>query len=347
MKKIFILFVYLFFLGSACFAGNSLPIYPGSTEDNEYNMFAAMSGFSNQFEEFKSYSVNNRSPKEIIKWYKSKLSNYSIVNEENANIPGMDISSLILKKGKKLIGITAIKQGENTIYFLGETVALEESGNILPTSDITHEKEPLPRYPESIMLSYNIQKDEEEPFLKIYDIEYGTKDSYEKVAKWYKRSLESNGWRLISQSYDRDIINFKFKKEDDTVTITIYAPNESNAYTEIDVYYKMAIFPRHDLVNGKDFLKRYPDSKLVSYKKSTFSMNGVNLINIKAIYLAPSTLENVKKWYAKMLKPNFAYVYENSYSIEAGKKDGTMLKIAFKKYVNFTEVSLDYTEIRK
>lgn len=347
MKKNIFLLIFLLMLSSSCFASGKLPVYPHSVENNQYSMLASMTGFSEQFGEVHSYSVQGVSPAKIIQWYKAKFPDYFVENEGNANIPGMDVTSLLLKKGKTLVGVTVIGQSGNIIYFLGKTVVPEETGEALPNSDVTNKKAPIQRYPHSVMISYDLRKDQEDHFSMLYDIDYGTKDSYKKVANWFKKNLESHGWKLISDSYDTSIINLDFKKYDDTVTITISAPDESTAYTDIAIDYKMSRLPDHDLMSGTDLIKRYPNSKLVYYHKSATSMPGISLTTVKAAYLAPGTLNNVKHWYAKMLKPGFAYVHEDEFSIDAGKKNGTVLKLEFIKYVKFTRVLIDYTAVEK
>lgn len=347
MKKNIILVVLMLILGSSCFANGKLPVYPHSVENNQYNMLAAMTGFSEQFGEVHSYSVQGVPPANIIKWYKAKFPDYFVENEGNANVPGMNVTSLLLKKGKTLVGVSAIGQAGNTIYFVGKTVIPEETGETLPNSDATDKKAPIQRYPHSVMISYDLRKNQEDHFSMVYDIDYGTKDPYKKVANWFKKNLESNGWKLTSDSYEVGSISLDFKKNDDTVTIIISAPNESTAYTDIAVDYTMSRLPEHDLASGTDLIKRYPESKLVYYHKSTTTMPGISLSNIKADYLAPGTLDNVKQWYAKMLKPGFAYVHEDESSIEAGRKNGTVLKIEFIKYVKFTRVLIDYTAVTK
>lgn len=322
----------------------SLPVYPNSQESSEFNMWATTTGFSNRFTELHSYVVNGASPNEIISWYKSKLSDYTVEDETNLTVQGTSISSLTLKKDNTLVGVMALEQKGKTVYFVGKTVSQqgEVGGANLPNNDLASGEEPIQRYPGSKMLGYEKKGD----FPTRYEIEYGTKDAFNKVADWYKNTLTSQGWSIDSQSASVDNIDIVFKKADDEVNIWVGAPSSGTPYTEINVAYTRWGLPDHDLTTGEEPLERYPNSVMIEYNKSTLTMQGVDSTEIKAVYLTKDTLDTVKKWYLDMLKKKFTMVYDRGESIDAGSNLNNMLvqvQIDFEKYTTYTKISVNYT----
>lgn len=346
MRRNIFLLTLLFLLGLPRFAYADLPVYPNSVENNQYNMLETMIGFSSQYGEVHQYVVSGTSPTDVIKWYKSKFPGYTVENEENAGVLGMNYALLTLRKGNALVGVAAFKQEGNTVYFVGKTIAPEEQGKALPDHDMANGEEPIKRYPGSVMLSYS----KEGKFPVNYHIYYGTNDRYTKVADWYKKTLQSRGWRVASQSGSSTGAEISFEKDDDEVTVIVGAPGADTAYTEITVDYTKRSLPKHDLVNGKDPLPRYPGSVMEDYHKSTMTMPGIHSTEIKAVYLTSDTFSKVKQWYLNKLKRTFSSVYDTGESIDAGSQSGSKMvtvHIDFEKYKRYTEVSIDYTTVGK
>jgi len=304
-------------------------------------MWATMTGFSNQFSEFHSYVVEGASPSDVINWYKSHFSDYTVNDQGTVNVQGTTIASLTLKKGNTLVGVIAFEQDGKTVYFVGKAIMPEEEGASLPNHDMASGEEPLQRYPGSVMLSYS--KDGNFPIN--YEITYGTNDAYDKVADWFKRTLQSQGWKLTSQSGSSDTVELAFKKDDDKVTVFVGAPGEGTAYTEITVSYTKRRLPDHDLANGTDPLPRYPGAVMIEYHKSSMTSQGFTSTEIKAVYLAPDSFDKVRQWYLDKLNSMFSDVYDDGESIDAGSQSGNVVHIDFEKHNKYTEVSVDYTTI--
>jgi len=326
---------------------NSLPIYPGSQESGQYNMWATITGFSSQFSEFHTYVVKDASPIDVINWYKSQFSGYTI-DQGTTNAQGATFATLSVKKRNIGIGIMAFEQEGKTVYFVGKAIMPEEEGASLPNRDMASGEEPLQRYPGSVMLVYTKQGN----FPIDYEITYGTNDAYDKVADWFKRTLQSQRWNVTYQSGSSDSVELVFKKDDDEVTIWVGAPAAGDrSYTEITVSYTKRNLPDHDLVEGKDPLPRYPGAVMIDYQElsSPITYQGRALTEIKAEYLAPGTFSKVKKWYRNQLNQIFSSVFEDKYSIEAGQIKGTMVtvRVEFTKYSKFTDVRIDYSSSEK
>jgi len=320
----------------------SLPVYPNSQENSQYGMWATMTGFSSQFSEFHTYVVKNASPSDVINWYKSQFSDYAANVQEVANTQGT-FTLLTLEKGNTIIGVMAIEQEGKTIYFVGKAIMPEEEGASLPSHDMVSGEEPLQRYPGSVMLVYTKQGD----FPIDYEITYGTNDAYDKVADWFKETLQSQGWSVTYQSGSSDSVELVFEKDDDEVTVWINAPVAGDrSYTSVNVSYTMRSLPNHDLTEGKDPLPRYPGAVMIDYHKSSMTTQGHTSEEIKVGYLAPDKFSKVKKWYRDQLNQMFSNIYDgDEYSIEAGGQiNGTMatVHIEFAKYNKFTEVRIDY-----
>ncbi|MEF3244505.1 MAG: hypothetical protein K6343_00765 [Caldisericaceae bacterium] len=327
---------------------SGLPVYPNSQESSDFNMWATATGFSNQFTEFHSYVVSGVSPNEIVKWYKSKLSNYTVENEINSTVQGTSISSLTLKKDNTLVGVMAFEQKGKTVYFVGETVSQQgdAGGTSLPQNDTASGEEPIERYPGSVMLNYYKRGD----FPILYDIDYGTKDTFDKVADWFERTLQSKGWSIDSQNSSTSDIDIDFSKADDEVDVWVGAPTSDTPYTQIHIAYTKHSLPDHDLTTGEDPIERYPKSVMIEYNKSTMTMPGANSTEIKAVYLAPDTFDKVKKWYLDLLNKNYSMVYDQGESIDAGSKldnKAITVHIDFEKHNTYTEISVDYTVVEQ
>jgi hypothetical protein len=317
----------------------NLQAYPGSQESREYNMWATITGFSSQFSEFHSYTIDGISPTEIINWYKSKYADYSVVDEGTTNNNGTTIATLTLKKGDTMIGIMAFEQEGKTVYFIGKATAPEEEGASLPNHDMASGEEPLQRYPNSVMIEYT----KEGKFPIDYEITYGTNDEFNKVINWFKETMQSNGWEITYQSGSSDTEEMVFEKGDDEVTVWIGAPNEDTTYTEITISYTRRSLPTHDIASGEVPIPRYPNSVMIDYHKSSMTFEGYSSIEIKAVYLTPDSFDKVKQWYLEKLGDMFPGIEDSGESVDAGSTT-TTVHIDFEKHNSYTEVSIDYVK---
>ena len=326
----------------------AVPVYPNSKETNQYAIWATMIGFSGQYTELHQYIVSGVSPIDVIKWYKSQFSDYTVENEGSASAQVVNYALLTLKKENTLVGVAAFEQGKDTVYFVGKAIVPKEEGESLPGHDMASGEEPLKRYPGSIMLSYS----KKGKFPIYYDIEYATNSAYNKVADWFRNTLQSQGWNIKSQSGSSDTIELKFEKNDDDITIFIGAPGEGETYTTIHVSYTKRNLPDHDLVSGTDPMERYPRAVMIDYSRSAMNMQGISASEVKAEYLAPDNFNTVKQWYLNKLNSMFGNgegysgINDDGESIDAGgvyNNKVVSVHIDFGVHKKYTYISVDYT----
>lgn len=272
---------------------SGLPVYPGSQESTQYQMLIKMMGFSEQFSEIHGYVLDGVSPDDIINWYKSKLSDYEIKDQKTVSVQGVTYILLELRKENTLIGVLAFEQNGKVVYFIGRVIIPEESTS-LPEHDTATGEEPVERYPGSVMLSY--EKSGKPTDLWIY-IDYGTKDDAETVSEWYEQYLKNNGWRVTSKSSGTAGYYEDFKKDGESLSISIYKKTETIPYIEISLTYHKVGIPEEDLVSGYEPIPRYPDSIMVEYTNMSYN----NVININIRYETRDSLEDVKNWYVSTL----------------------------------------------
>lgn len=328
-----------------------LVVYPGSVETNNLGMWASLTGFSNRFSEFKAYLVKGVAPSEIIDWYRSEFSDYGVEENTSIIIQGVEISTLILSKNDSFVGVVVLKQGSDSLYFVGKAkrseLVGEVSGESLPSEDLISGDEPLNRYPGSIMLTYSKEGD----FPVYYLIEYGSEDSYEVVVNWWRSELTSQGWSVTSQSVSSTSAELSFEKDDDEVVIIVSAPSNSKDYTSISVSYTDMSMPSEDLVDGVDPVERYPGSVMVDYSKSSAGFLGTNSENVVAVYLVPAGLNAVKQWYLEKggsLVGNSQYVSDEGDSIMiSGMVDDRVvsLRVSFEEHVKYVKTSVEYSSV--
>ncbi len=131
------------------------------------------------------------------------------------------------------------KQGAIYIVGVGDVSVFELTQNIveskekLPLSDKVKGSDPIQRYPNSVMISF--QKDEGFPSSIIVD--YGTMDGVITVAEWYKKELANNGWLIKKESMTAEKVSLSASKSEKEVGIIVQAPSQDRSYTLISIHY--------------------------------------------------------------------------------------------------------------
>ncbi|WP_086976040.1 hypothetical protein [Archaeoglobus fulgidus] len=223
-------------------SSGGVPEYSGSKVYSAPTLYSQLIGVPTEGVSVKAYTVENANAKDILSWYKEKLSDYEIVNEMSVvqmTTPqgSAEWGAILFKKGDKGVGIWAMSgsgvEGGGAVYFIvegpidkltGESGEAGGAGEQLPASDQASGEEPVKRYPGSVMLSY--YKDTSNPLEVSIGIDYGTEDSAEKVAHWYKQELQAEGWVLESESSDDSSIDLAFSRGKEYIDIYIIKPYE-------------------------------------------------------------------------------------------------------------------------
>lgn len=337
----------------------AVPEYGGSKVYSAPTFYYQIIGVPTEGVSVKAYQVENANARDILNWYKSKLSDYEVVEEMSVatvTTPqgSAEWGTILFKKGDKGVGIWAVSgssiEGGGAVYFIvegpidkliGESGggAAGSAGEALPASDQASGEEPVKRYPGSVMLSY--YKDTSNPLEVTISVDYGTKDSAETVADWYKRELQAQGWQLESESSDDSEIDLAFAKGKEYIDICIIKPYEGVSYTEIDIYYKQEGLPSHDLVSGEEPIERYPGSVMLEY--STVTVGGLKSIQIS--YGTEDSGNSVFEWYVNKLKGEgwevMTSTSEGQYYIGGSKgNEGISVEITEE---TFTKIVVTYT----
>ncbi|MEM2767429.1 MAG: hypothetical protein QXQ47_03845, partial [Candidatus Bathyarchaeia archaeon] len=92
-------------------------------------------------------------------------------------------------------------------------------------------EEPIERYPGSVMLKRSSMI---VGGMKMITITYGTYDSVNDVASWYRNHLTANGWQIVMEQTVEGGKTISCVKEGATIELIISA----NAYTEIEISYQ-------------------------------------------------------------------------------------------------------------
>ncbi len=292
-----------------------VPEYSGSKVYSAPTFYSQLVGVPTEGVSVKAYQVENANARDILDWYKKELSDYEIVDEVSVTTVttpqgSAEWGAVLFKKGDRGVGIWAMSgssiEGGGAVYFIvegpidkltGESggAAGGAAGEELPPSDQASGEEPVERYPGSVMLSY--YKDTSNPLEMTISVDYGTKDSAEKVAEWYKRELQAKGWQLESESSDDTGIDLAFGRGKEFIDIYIIKPYEGVSYTEIDIDYRQKGLPSQDVVSGEEPMERYPGSVMLEY--STSSIGGVQGVTIT--YGADDDGNSVFQWYTSKL----------------------------------------------
>ena len=292
-----------------------VPTYSGSRLYTAPTFYYQIMGIPTEGVSVKVYYVEKAKVKDILNWYKEKLSDYEVVQDmaiATVSTPqgSAEWGGVLFKKGDKAVGVwalsgSAVEGGKGTVYYLVEGPAdkiVEGSSSSsaeaeqLPPADQASGDEPIARYPGSVMLNY--YKDTSNPLELKIQIDYGTKDKAAKVADWLKKDLQAKGWIVEEESADDSAIYLTLSKGNEYLDIAVMKPSETTAYTEIDLSYSKKGLPSKDVVQGEEPIKRYPGSVMLEH--STTTAGGAKVIQIT--YGTNDDPKKVFDWYNNELK---------------------------------------------
>ncbi len=331
-----------------------LPVYENAEIYTAPTIYSQMIGIPSEGVTVKAYHVKNAKVKEILEWYKEKLSDYEIVQDittATMSTPQgtVEYGILILKKGDEGIGVWAVSGEGEVVYFLatgpvdkfGSEGYSEHTEGQLPSSDVASGEEPIERYPGSVMLSY--YRDDSNPVKPVVDIDYGTKDSPEKVVQWYKTKLTSQGWKLEDQYSDEYSLSLYFTKKGEEISIYIERPSDTTPYTTISEECILITLPSSDVASGEEPIERYPGSVMLSYFTSTVGTTS----GVQITYGASDDPQTVYNWYVAKLKSWGWNVEitgsENGEYTVIATKNGETLTITISPLEEvYTEINLNY-----
>ncbi|MEM1526554.1 MAG: hypothetical protein QW775_01170 [Ignisphaera sp.] len=164
----------------------------------------------------------------VAEWYKNELQlrGWTVKDERKTS----EEVSLHLLKAQEEVGVIINAPTSERRYTL---ISIHYGSYRLPSKDIASGIEPIQRYPGSVMLKYYSMVISG---IKMITITYGTYDSVDNVASWYRDYLTANNWQiLIEQSVDEGK-SFSYTKEGAVLQLTI----SSKTYTEIEILYQGA-----------------------------------------------------------------------------------------------------------
>lgn len=299
--------------------GAEVPTYSGSSEYSLADFYYQRLGIPRSSSlRIRVYFVEGATASQVLEWYRSRLSDYEIVEEHgvfNMTTPEgvVEWGAILFKKGNEGVGIWALsgapisdngKTGTAYCIVTGDigelmggittTTSPTTTPSGLPPSDLVSGEEPLPRYPGSVMITYT----KSEGFPLIIIIEYGTNAGMSAVANWYKSELSSRGWELREERSSTEKISLQFVKQREEVGVIIYAPTSEVSYTSISVHYGSYELPSSDIASGEEPISRYPGS--VMLKHSSMVVGGVKVISIN--YGTYDDAAAVASWYKDYLK---------------------------------------------
>ncbi|MEM1539537.1 MAG: hypothetical protein QXW82_05270 [Candidatus Bathyarchaeia archaeon] len=162
----------------------------------------------------------------VAEWYKSELqpNGWTIKDEERTQ----EEISLHLVKAQEEVGVIIYAPTSERGYTL---ISIHYGSYKLPSKDIVIGEEPIERYPGSVMLKRSSMI---VGGMKMITITYGTYDSVNDVASWYRNHLTANGWQIVMEQTVEGGKTISCVKEGATIELIISA----NAYTEIEISYQ-------------------------------------------------------------------------------------------------------------
>ncbi|MEM2293977.1 MAG: hypothetical protein QXK93_08295 [Candidatus Bathyarchaeia archaeon] len=162
----------------------------------------------------------------VAEWYKSEFQSngWTIKDEEKTR----EEISLRLVKAQEEVGVIIYAPTSEKGYTL---ISIHYGSYKLPSKDIVAGEEPIERYPGSVMLMHSSMI---VGGIKIITITYGTYDSVNDVASWYRNYLTANGWQIMMEQTLGGGKTTSYVKEGATIKLVISA----NTYTEIEVSYQ-------------------------------------------------------------------------------------------------------------
>lgn len=237
-----------------------------------------------------------------------------------------------------------------TAHYSEKDIIVPINRSTLPEHDLINRKDPIQRYPGSVIVNYKKEDNTNKDYTIIYKIGYGVKDPYDKVADWYKNTLAKQGWKNITDDRNSDnTILTIFKKNDDIIKIYTAKPFAGKLYTSINLIYTKIVFPDHDLARGKEPLQRYPGSIMVEHHKSSLTSQTYDFTEIKVKYLTKDTFDNVKSWYLSLFRSVYGVAYDNGVSIESGARYDNdsheiYVLVDFEDHKKYTLIHIDYVD---
>lgn len=333
---------------------SGIPIYGNAELYTAPTIYSQMIGIPSEGVNVKAYHVKNAKIREILEWYKEKLSDYEVVQDITTATMStaqgtVEYGMLILKKGNEGVGVWAVSGEGEVVYFLatgpvdkfGTEGYSEPVEGQLPSSDVASGEEPIERYPGSVMLSY--YRDDTNPVKPVVDIDYGTKDSPEKVVQWYKTKLTSQGWKLEDQYSDEYSLSLYFTKKGGEIGIYIERPSDTTPYTTISGECILVTLPSNDVVSGEEPVERYPGSVMLSHFTSTTgTTSGVHII-----YGSADDMQTVYNWYVAQLKTwgwdvKITGSENGEYTVIATKDGSTLTIMISPLEETYTKIELNY-----
>lgn len=166
--------------------------------------------------------------KTVAEWYKSELQLNGWTIKEERGTP--EEISLHLVKAQEEVGVIIYAPTSERGYTL---ISIHYGSYKLPSKDIVTGEEPIERYPGSVMLKHSSMI---VGGMKMITITYGTYNSVNDVASWYRDYLTANGWQIMVEQTVEEGKTLSCAKEGATLQLTISA----KTYTEIELYQGMA-----------------------------------------------------------------------------------------------------------
>ncbi len=344
--------------GGASSVDGEVPVYRGSEVYSPSSIYMRVMGIPEDVE-VRVYFVEDATVEEVLEWYRREMEDrgYRAVDE----VPVVRVSTpqggavwgaVFFERENRGVAVWAYgaygQDGGGTVYYVatapmevlrGEESAVSGTAEGLPASDAVEGEEPVERYPGAVLLAY--EKEREYPAPGAYlELTYGTRDAAEDVAAWYRSRLKEQGWEVVEESASRYGVEMYFARGSERLEMSVYPPDESRAYTEIEVSYAPNRLPESDLVEGEEPVERYPGAVMLEY--TTVGMGGGRMVSITyGTYDEPA---QVIGWYAERLQDAGFMVMERSSSVlSAVKPDAGMAVQVTAERDGYTQVRVEVT----
>lgn len=162
----------------------------------------------------------------VAEWYKSELQLNGWTIKDERETP--EEISLHLVKPQEEVGVIIYAPTSERGYTL---ISIHYSSYKLPSKDIVTGEEPIGRYPDAVMIRHSSII---VGGIKTITITYGTYNSVNDVASWYRNYLTANGWQIMIEQTVEEGKTLSCAKERVTLQLTISA----KTYTEIELLYQ-------------------------------------------------------------------------------------------------------------
>jgi|GEM_PF-4117358 len=177
-----------------------IPIYPGSVPENLPSFLPSQFPFGG-VENLSSFWVK-KAAGEVLEWYRGILKNrgYALVGMQGLMTIGLPTGSLelgwfIFARENEGVGVGAAGNENGSFYLLarGEPSSLAP-WELLPSSDQASGWEPIPRYPDSVMLSHSVSGNR-------VQLTYGSPErNVTTLAYWFRQTLTLQGWAIEDEN---------------------------------------------------------------------------------------------------------------------------------------------------